>query len=43
MAEEIGKFSVGKAKLPLQPDERNDTTALLVGLTGDVRVREVAA
>lgn len=41
-AEEIGSLKIGKAKVPLQKLARNDTTAQLVGVTGDVRVREVA-
>jgi hypothetical protein len=41
-AEEIGSFKTGKAKLPLQRGAHNDTTALLTGLTGDLRVREVS-
>jgi hypothetical protein len=41
-AEEIGALAVGKAKLPLQKGARNDTTPLLLALTGDVRFREVA-
>jgi hypothetical protein len=42
VAEEIGKFGVGKVKLPLTKGASTDTTPLLAGLTGDVRVREVA-
>ena len=41
-AEEIGALSIGKAKFPLVKGARNDLTPLLAGLTGDVRVREVA-
>ena len=41
-AEEFGALSIGNAKLPLQKGARNDTTPLLLGLTGDVRVREAA-
>jgi hypothetical protein len=41
-AEEIGSVKIGKAILPLQKGARNDTISLLVGLTGDARVREAA-
>ena len=42
VAEEIGSVSIGKAKLPLAKGARNDLTPVLAGLTGDMRVREVA-
>ena len=42
VAEEIGSVSIGKAKLPLAKGARNDLSPLLAGLTGDLRVREVA-
>jgi hypothetical protein len=41
-AEEIGKLNIGKAIVPLQSGAHNDGTAVLVALTGDVRVREAA-
>jgi len=41
-AEEIGALSLGKAKLPLTKGARNDLLPQLAGLTGDLRVREVA-
>jgi hypothetical protein len=41
--EQIASLTIGNAQLPLQDGARNDTTALLAGLTGDLRVREVAA
>ncbi len=42
VAEQFGTVSLGKAKLPLQPGARNDTTPLLLTITGDLRLREVA-
>ena len=40
-AEEIGRVSIGKAKLPLAKGPRNDLSPLLTGLTGDLRICEV--
>ncbi len=42
VTEEIGGVNIGKAKLPLAKGARNDLAPLLAGLTGDIRVREVA-
>jgi hypothetical protein len=41
-AEEIGSLNIGKAKVPLQRGVGNDTTPVLLALTGDVLVREIA-
>lgn len=42
VGEQILAVSVGKAKVSLQKGAGNDTVPLLAGLTGDIRVREVA-
>ncbi len=42
VAQEIGSFKVGGAAFPLTPRTANDLNGLLVGATGDLRVREVA-
>ncbi|MEQ1858497.1 MAG: integrin alpha [Chthoniobacteraceae bacterium] len=41
-AQEIGSFTLGKAKLPLTKKPGNDLTPFVLALTGDVRVREGA-
>ncbi len=42
VAQEIGSFKVGGAAFALTPRPANDLNGLLVGATGDLRVREVA-
>jgi hypothetical protein len=42
VAEELGKISIGKAKLTLIKEAGNDLAAQLFGATLDVRIREVA-
>jgi hypothetical protein len=41
VAEQIGSFKVGTTKFTLTAGPSNDTTGLAVGITGDLRVREV--
>jgi hypothetical protein len=42
VAQQIGSLKTGRATVPLEPGAGNDTTPLLLGVTGDFRVREVA-
>jgi hypothetical protein len=42
VAEQIGSFGMGKSKLPLHAGAHNDMSPLLIGVTGDVRVRELS-
>ncbi len=41
VAQQIGSFKIGTTAFPLTPAAANDLSGLLVGSTGDLRVREV--
>ena len=42
VAQQIGSFKIGATAFPLAPGPATDLAGLLVGITGDLRVREVA-